>query len=357
MKILHIITCIDDAGGAEKLMEDLLPGLKREGCDVSCLVFYGFDSKNRKTLEKEGVKVYELSRNKHYYNPIKIVKLIPYIWKYDIIHTHNTPAVIFTALANIFGRSKLVTTIHSTGGRMRENKALRIFERWILNRYSTIICCSKAAEISLIKDICPKARIITINNGIKLEKLKNAKPLNDIKNDCIKNIIMVAWFREPKMHKTVIDAMCRLAPFFHLYFVGAGEKMKECIEYAKKNGVIDRVHFMGLRTDVPSILKAADYIVLSSHYEGLSLSSVEGMSVGKPFIASDVNGLREIVDGAGILFPDGDSERLANIIMELEENPKLYKDISNKCFERAMQYDISSMINGYKKVYMKLIKE
>ena len=108
---------------------------------------------------------------------------------------------------------------------------------------------------------------------------------------------------------------------------------------------------MGLRTDVPSILKSADYIVLSSHYEGLSLSSVEGMAAGRPFIASDVNGLREIVGGAGLLFPDGNAEQLANCIMELDKNPLLYQEISRRCHQRAMQYDISTMIQGYKKIY------
>lgn len=41
---------------------------------------------------------------------------------------------------------------------------------------------------------------------------------------------------------------------------------------------------------------------MSSHFEGLSLSSIEGMAVGKPFVASDVDGLHEITENAGILF-------------------------------------------------------
>ena len=77
MKILHIITSIADSGGSEKLMEELLPGLKREGFNVSCLVFNGFDSNNRKVLEKEGIQIYELSHHNRYYNyflnhPLKI---------------------------------------------------------------------------------------------------------------------------------------------------------------------------------------------------------------------------------------------------------------------------------------------
>ena len=55
--------------------------------------------------------------------------------------------------------------------------------------------------------------------------------------------------------------------------------------------VSDRVHFLGVRTDVPTLLKAADIVVMSSHFEGLSLSNIEGMAAGKPFVASDVDGI------------------------------------------------------------------
>lgn len=357
MKILHVITCVDDAGGAEKLMEDLLPGLKKEGVDVSCLVFYGFDSKNRRTIEAAGIKVYELSHNKHYYSPIKILKLIPYVRKFDIVHTHNTPAVMLTAIANLFGKAILVTTEHSTGGRMRQSKILQIVDKWIHRQYKAMICCSDAAEKSLREKVNPKhAYITTVNNGVKLKKFTSAVPSPEIGGKGIKSVAMVAWFREPKDHKTVMDAIKLLPENFHVFFVGAGPNLEGCKEYAKQLSLDKRSHFLGLRTDVPEILKAADYIVLASHYEGLSLSSVEGMSVGKPFLASDVNGLREIVGGAGILFPDGDAKKLADSILELDQHPDLYQEVAEKCHQRAMQYDISSMVKGYKEVYEKLNK-
>ena len=353
MKILHVITCIDDAGGAEKLMEDLLPGLKREGCDVSCLVFNGFNSQNRRIIENAGIKVYELSHNKHYYSPIKIFKLIPYVRKFDIVHTHNTPAVVFTAIANLFGKAKLVTTVHSTEGKLRHIWGLKYFDKWIYSRYDAIICCSEAAKKNLVSHIPFHSTISTVCNGVDISKFVNALPNEELQNREIKKIMMVAWFREPKKHKTLIEALSLLPKEYHVYFVGDGDTKQDCQDYSVQLGVGDRTHFLGLRTDVPSILKSADFIVLSSHYEGLSLSSVEGMAVGKPFLASDVKGLREIVGGAGILFPDGDAEKIAGSILDLDRNPQLYKEVSNKCYQRAMQYDISSMVRGYKNVYEK----
>ena len=94
---------------------------------------------------------------------------------------------------------------------------------------------------------------------------------------------------------------------------------------------------------------------MSSHFEGLSLSSVEGMSVGKPFLGSDVDGLREVVKGAGILFPHKDSESLADEIKILDSNPDKYRHISNECYKRAVQYDISTMASAYNDCYNKII--
>ena len=60
---------------------------------------------------------------------------------------------------------------------------------------------------------------------------------------------------------------------------------KQCEILVHDCGVDDRVLFLGIRSDVPQLLKTADVTVMSSHFEGLSLSSIEGMTVGKPFVA------------------------------------------------------------------------
>ncbi len=94
---------------------------------------------------------------------------------------------------------------------------------------------------------------------------------------------------------------------------------------------------------------------MSSHFEGLSLSSVEGMSVGKPFLASDVDGLREVVKDAGVLFPHSDAEALAQEIRMLDADPTYYRNVAEACRKRASQYDISTMSRNYMNVYKSLI--
>ena len=104
--------------------------------------------------------------------------------------------------------------------------------------------------------------------------------------------------------------------------------------------------------NIPELLKAADYVVLSSHWEGLSLASIEGMSVGKPFIASDVDGLHEMVENAGILFRHQDAKQLTQEIMSLEESPAKYQSVAQQCFDKAKLFDISIMVSKYNDVYI-----
>ena len=107
-----------------------------------------------------------------------------------------------------------------------------------------------------------------------------------------------------------------------------------------------------MRTDVARLLHTADIVVMSSHYEGLSLSNIEGMSVDKPFIASDVDGLHEITEGFGILFPHEDPDALSKIIERLSTDKEYYNKIATSCYNRAQQFDIAKMVERYEKVYL-----
>lgn len=115
--------------------------------------------------------------------------------------------------------------------------------------------------------------------------------------------------------------------------------------------VEDRVKFLGLRNDIPNILKAADIVVMSSHFEGLSLSSIEGMSSGRPFIASDVDGLHEIVAGNGLLFPHEDAKALADLILQMATDVDARNRVIDACQKKASQYDIKVMAEKYNNLY------
>lgn len=356
MKILHVITSLR-TGGAEKLMVDLLPRFKQRGLDVDLLLFDGTGTPFRRDVEAAGIKVFDLGISGSVYSPLRLLKLTPYLKKYDIIHTHNTAPQLFTAIGSLVGCGILCTTEHNTSNRRRKWKWYALIDKWMYNRYKRVICISRKAEENLRQYIGQtRAEITTINNGVDVERYVSATPSTELESIAPKSrkIIMVAGFRWEKDQDTLIKSLKELPQRFHLFLVGDGVRRPELETIVRDENLADRVHFLGLRTDVPQLLHAADYVVMSSHFEGLSLSSVEGMSVGKPFLASDVDGLREVVKGAGVLFPHGDSKALANEIMVLENAPEKYIAVADACRQRASQFDISKMVEAYAELYKSL---
>ena len=221
------------------------------------------------------------------------------------------------------------------------------------NRYDKIICIAEPSEYSLRKYIGDKYPITTIHNGIDVRRFSEAKNIDLGFSDKI-IITMVAGFRYEKDQPTVIRAISYLPENYHLLLVGDGERRQEFELLINELGLQNRIHLLGLRNDVPQILKSSDVIVMSSHREGLSLSNVEGMSSGNPFIASDVEGLREVTKDYGVLFPHGDAKYLAQEIERLSTDTGYRSDVIEKCKARANQYDIVEMAKNYNQLYKNL---
>lgn len=114
---------------------------------------------------------------------------------------------------------------------------------------------------------------------------------------------------------------------------------------------------MGVRDDVPGLLKSASIAVMSSHWEGFGLAAAEAMAAGMPVIASDVDGLSEVVQGAGVLFEHGNERQLAHKILQLESDRGLYDRVAARCMERAAGFDIAQMVRGYDRLYRSLLPD
>lgn len=358
MRILHVINTLK-TGGAEKLISEIVPLMIKEGLEVEVAVFIGGDTPLLSSLINNGVIVHVFKKSGSVYNPIHIFKLRKLIYKFDIIHTHNTSPQIFGAIASYKHKSKkFITTEHSTNNRRRGNFLLKVLDLWMYHKYDKIICISEQVRC-LLKNHIPKLKqkLITINNGIDISKFHNATPIDITpKNKFI--ICMVAGFRYQKDHETAIKAMSILNPQkYELWLVGDGERRNAIENLITILGCKENIQLLGIRNDIESILKTADVVLQSSHIEGFGLAAVEGMAAGCPVIATNVPGLAQVVDGAGILVPPKDYKELAKTIEALANNQVLYKEVAKKCFDRAQHFTLETMVNNYIKIYISLINK
>lgn len=361
MKILHIIDGLS-MGGAENLLIGLAGEQTAQGYDVTVSPLVCSEhTPVRDKLEERGVKVMPLSEKGSCYNPLFIFKIARIIDKYDIIHVHLFPALYWAGFAKLFAFSHIpfVYTEHSTTNKRRTNLLLHAIDKFVYCKgFDRIIACSEKALETFKADYPTITHICAINNGVDTSIYQEATPyskreLLGIDESCF-IITMVARFMTMKRQDTIIEAIAKLPEYIHAVFVGGEEKDEGLLrikKMAEEYNVVQRVHFLYIRNDVPKILKTSDVIIMASDYEGLSLSSIEGMAAGKPFIATNVNGLREVVGGAGLLFENRDSETLSQIILKLSTDHIYYQQIAKNCSQRAKVYDVSGMVDNYLKIY------
>ena len=366
MRILQVRTSLY-TGGAESLVVNLILRMQAKGHIVDLVVFNGYETPLMEKLRRESpqTKIYKLGSR--VYNPLYILKLARIMKGYDIVHTHNSSPQLFTAIARKLCSVKLCSTEHNTSNRKRNWKWYAPIESWMYRQYDHVICISNIAEQRL-REYMGRGwlneeskyynRISTINNGVDVRTIHEAigdeKLIKAKKNRTA--ILMVAGFRLQKDQDTIVEALKVLGTDnFEVWFAGVGVRQEAVKELSEKLGVSENVKFLGMRTDVPQVLNAADVIVMSSHWEGLSLSNIEGMSVNKPFIASDVDGLREVTQNYGILFPHKDAIALAKIIDRLHTDKDYYHTVADRCYKRALEFDVNKMVEGYIDIYRSLI--
>lgn len=347
MKILHVITSLE-IGGAQRLLADLLP-LQFALEEVTLLVYERVHNDFERTIEEAGIKIFCLNEH-NFHNPRIIFRLRKIFKEYDLVHAHLFPTIYWASLAVRGLKVKLVYTEHSTSNSRRNKWYFRPIERLMYGRYDRIISISKQTQDALTSWLRQDdERFVVINNGVDTKKFANVRvPV------IRKSLIMISRFASSKDQETVIRAMEFIDKEATLRFVGDGENRKHCENLVQELGVIDRVQFLGSRSDVPELVASSYIGIQSSNWEGFGLTAVEMMAAGKPVIATNVDGLKQVVEGAGEIFNVGNASELAELVNYLLDNEEYYNTMSERCKKRAMIYDISLMSINYVNLYKSL---
>jgi len=245
--------------------------------------------------------------------------------------------VSFTYPANLFGRLAgrfaripvIVSSIRGerVGGRAKE-LAMRATAR--LDSVTTTNS-SRVARSLMERRLVAGRRVEVIPNGVDLRRFAGVADARDRVRAAIGvpegAFVWLAVGRlEPvKDYPNVLRAMTRLtrAPAHRLYIAGGGSQRADLERLATALRVSERVTFLGARSDVPTLLAAADALVLPSANEGMPNALMEAFAAGTPAVATDVGGVREIlVSGeSGFVVPPGDAAALAAAMDRLMQLP------------------------------------
>jgi glycosyltransferase involved in cell wall biosynthesis len=353
--------------------------------------------------KEKGVTPYyipELGREISFYGDFKsFVKLRRIIKQFDpdIIHTHTAKAGSLGRLAVlsllIFHRRryrhiKLVHTFHGHVFHSYFNKIKTSIFVWIerfLSRFTNrIITVSPLQK----KDIChhyqiadPK-KVSVIPLGFDLTHFSGRTDDREQKrrylshdSDSVLLVGIIGRLTQVKNHRMFLNAIRFLKSlekerFFKFIIVGDGALRQELKDYSIELGIQDLVFFTGWQRDMPSLYSALDIVVLTSFNEGTPVTLIEAMAAGKPVIATDVGGVRDLFSGIdgkkdpegyelarnGILIPSGKSAILANALLFIRENRAAALTMSQYARDFVLKrYSMQRLVNDMESLYSELI--
>ena len=178
------------------------------------------------------------------------------------------------------------------------------------------------------------------------------KELDLTDNDIV--LVSVGELSERKNHSVILKAMSRINnEHIHLILVGEGQLENYLEEKARDLSLSDRVHFLGFRRDVPSILCAADIFVFPSLWEGLGLAGIEAMYSGLPIIGSNRQGIKDYIinNKTGFLFEPTNAEQLCDSINMMLNDEKNTKKMALEGKKLIEMFSIDNSIKALNEIY------
>ncbi len=358
MRVLQVINRLNRGGGAEKFVFDLSTTLNSiKGVSVDILSIckpQNTDFTNE--VARFGLHHYVSSGTSPWRNLPRIIRFLGE-GRYDVIHVHLFPALYIVALATLFLRQKpkLIYTEHSTSNRRRGKKLFQLLDHIIYTKYDSVVGISEEVKQKL--NLHAKLNnIAVIPNGVNIKQIDAIIEQPSVREELrlpfdAVVVTMVGRFVPGKDYSTLIQALFDLPDNVHIICVGDGPLREKIQSQTIRRPFANRVHFLGLRSDVISILKSSDIIVLSTEHEGFSISMLEAMACSKPFVASAVLGVKDIVGDSALLFEYQNAADLAGCIQSLIADKELYDTMSAKSRAFAKEYDMGLIAKKYFNVY------
>lgn len=166
-------------------------------------------------------------------------------------------------------------------------------------------------------------------------------------------VCTIAEYIKRKNYKTMLKTMAKLPKNVKFIACGTGVLFDKMKKYVKKLHIEDRVFLAGYRKDVNNILAASDIFFLPSYSEGLTLSIIEAMNFGLPVVTSDVRGNRDLIENGkgGYVCGADDSDRFAEKIMTLANNPDLREQYGEYNKSQCDKYTLEKVLKQLEEVY------
>lgn len=369
MKVLHFLDTTG-RGGAEMQVLDVCRNAKDFGLDLTFVTAQGGALENE--FRSSGADFEKLSRRfpVDIYLASQLRKIIKER-EIQIVHGYQPVEGLHLYLATRGLRN--VKKVLSFQGFVFDRKN-RLTAKFLIPRMDSNIVVSKGLKkFHKTVDGFNTENFEVIYNGADIKRLETSGKSLRKELGLPENALLVGmignFYRDPRKDQfTICKALPKVfaeIPNVHCIFAGkieegAEEKMADCLNFCIENEIIERVHFLGGRSDVPDILAALDVFVFSSLYEGLPVAMSEAMLAKVPLIVSDIEPLLEASAGGKYAetFPAQNAKVLSEKILKLLKNANLREDLAKSAFAYAEgNFSIEAHLKQLENFYRKLLTD
>ncbi len=373
MTLLFPITDLPRDGAQRQLLE-LVKGLDKKRFRPVVLTFRSGGSMEAEFKAIPRVRLISLERKKKsdFLYVFKVLRLLRRL-EADVVQPFLTPATFYGLIPALLSHTPVkIVTERSGIGLRNAPLGYRLYLRAedFLTRYADIVVAnSEAGREYLIKRGIAPERVKVIYNGLNVTRLNsNGKDVERIRQALGlptggQVVGIMARLFPVKRHDIFLQAAAlvnQAIPETRFAIVGDGPWRSYLEALSQKLGLESKVAFLGEQREVGPYLAAFDVAALTSETEGCSNSVLEAMAVGKPVVATDVGGNRELIDNGetGFLVPFGDPKALSEAIIRLLRDPVLARMIGERAKERTIhRFSLENMVNQYESLYETALKQ
>lgn len=355
-------------GGAERFTVGLARALEGPDCEV--VVCASRDpGRNRDPIDHEtGVRTLMLGRRRTL-SPLAWLPLVRHLRRarVDVLHSHmfgsNVWAVLLGRLARV---PVVIATEHSwtyEGQRLR-----RLLDGFWIGRLATafVAVSPEDARRMVAIEHVPARRVHTIPTGLLRDPADLRTGAGGLREELglapgTPLVGAVAMLRPMKAVDVLVSAFAHLrdrVPEAHLVVAGDGPLRPDIEAQIADLGLAGSVHLLGVREDVPNILRSLDVAVLPSDSEGSPIALIEAMVAGRAIVATRVGGMPSILDEGrcGVLVPPRDPEALAQAVAGLLHDPSRRAELGAMAQGRALaDFTLESVAERWKALYRDLL--
>ena len=366
---LNVVQICDHLGwpgsrmhGVKRLFAWMLPRFRSDRYRVSLISLREPDTSEDR-LEDMGIDVTYMSRSK--FDPMTLPALLTELdrQRADVLHMHGYGATTFGRLAA--ARRGLPTVLHEHANLTDTPWFQKVADR-LLEPYTDLaIAVSRStAEFVVNARLIPEHRTRVVYLGAPVEEFSQARTSEQrcrareqlglpVDQPVVGTVTRLMPSKGNQYFVAAARAILEKEPNTYFCVVGEGELHEELESQAVELGLGERVIFPGFTRDVAGAFDAFDVVVFPSLWEGTPLTAFEALAAGRPIVATDADGLVDILhDGRdAIVVPKRDSNAIAEAVVRLLRNSEARLELSAGARETGAGYDIDTFVRKMEQLY------